>query len=73
MSKAPRSTTNDPAPADVDEISDRQHVDGPVEECELTEGAVLITDIGEALREVRADGAIVVLHVTVEDASFAHN
>lgn len=55
-----------------DDLSDRQHFTGTAEEVDLHEGAVLIAEIDEALRDVRVDGDVVVLRVTVEGAFFAN-
>lgn len=57
---------------EYDDLSDRQHFEGPAEEHLLSSGAVLVAEIDEALRDVAFDGDVVVLRVTVEGSFFAN-
>ncbi|WP_127125088.1 YhcH/YjgK/YiaL family protein [Georgenia sp. SYP-B2076] len=54
------------------DLTDRQHFTGPAEEVTLPAGAVLVAEIDEALRDVRVDGRVVTLRVSVEGAFFAN-
>lgn len=55
-----------------DDLSDRQHFTGDAEEVALAEGAVVVAEIDEAMRDVAVDGEVVTLRVTVEGAFFAN-